>query len=450
LGSFDTILNNCLTPPTFLKAIRGKRSPMFDPPIGIGHGACDTDALVYLKPDDQDDDTFTASCFGVQRELQSLSPFGPKPIFECEAVNFDLNDPSKLKPLWFLGYSSKRYALLNIENDGQNIEDFVIRKATGHGAGHVSQPKEYDPDGSRYGHQPTPECAPDHPAAQSKSAEKSEDDISDYPEEKPWLRKYGELCKGSSARLMLDVHRYSAWCHHHGSKDDVRQFIETYSEIASIPQAVRADVRTANAWKRLSPRFPNIRPGMFYQQLPKPTTTNTTENSNRDLETRELMETGFYADAGRKLSLRLQDYWNPDTQSYEGLYRDDNGQFPMELFKFEPFHILPREQQEAIRESASASGDYEQLSEIMLALEAPRLKTLADDLLDYFNSYEYKSTPHNGIGRLQRRKVIVSGFGHVGKESNNLAMLSEGASEAEIKALGGNRIAMPAGFDPRH
>jgi hypothetical protein len=96
---------------------------------GIYHAVCDTDSLAPARPDGMSREEFQARVSMVTDWFNPLSPYeGRPPILEHEDEN---SWQGKSEPLFFLGISSKRYALYNRLPDGI----FRIRKFSSHGTG---------------------------------------------------------------------------------------------------------------------------------------------------------------------------------------------------------------------------------------------------------------------------------------------------------------------------
>ena len=115
---------------------------------------------------------------GPEGWFQTLNPYaGNDPVFNIEDVNYSLTDKKVLEPLYLFAVSAKRYALANRGVDGE----WIIRKASGHGLGHVTAPR-YDKN-----------ALPPHPAApiNPKDGKPTE----------------GKICRGSNPKLLCDLWR---------------------------------------------------------------------------------------------------------------------------------------------------------------------------------------------------------------------------------------------------
>ena len=134
------------------------------------HGMCDTDSMCFVRPDGMSRDDFRArveEIAGPRGWFQALNPYSnDDALFNIEDVNFKLKrdvdgniirdergspklDKGFIEPLFFFGFSAKRYALANQSDQGE----WIIRKASGHGLGHITAPA-YDQT-----------ALPTHPAA---------------------------------------------------------------------------------------------------------------------------------------------------------------------------------------------------------------------------------------------------------------------------------------------
>ena len=102
----------------------------------LGWAFCDTDSLAFARPEKMDRDEFETR---VQKVIDWFVPLNPyeKPgsILQIEDVNYG-SGTKELAPLYCWAISAKRYALFNIDADGQPM----IRKASAHGLGHLMEP----------------------------------------------------------------------------------------------------------------------------------------------------------------------------------------------------------------------------------------------------------------------------------------------------------------------
>lgn len=98
------------------------------------------------------DTDFLARAGRVRDWFSALNPYEvDEPIFKIEEANYRLDKQGKptkeLAPLYVLAVSAKRYVLFNLDAKGRP----VIRKASGHGLGHLRPP---------YGETEAPHCIP--------------------------------------------------------------------------------------------------------------------------------------------------------------------------------------------------------------------------------------------------------------------------------------------------
>ncbi len=107
---------------------------------GLNWAFCDTDSMAFANTEKLPFDEFAGR---VQEHLRLVRPAqplrarseeGPVSILEMEDQNFstEKGKQEELEPLFCFAISAKRYALFNLDGDGQPI----IRKASAHGLGH--------------------------------------------------------------------------------------------------------------------------------------------------------------------------------------------------------------------------------------------------------------------------------------------------------------------------
>jgi hypothetical protein len=114
----------------------------------IEHGLdwvfADTDSLAIGNTRDLPRDEFVATALRAREWFKDLNPYGEDhSILQLEKVNFPpdkRDDLQSLDPPFCLAVSAKRYVLFNRQNDG-----VVIRKASGHGLGHLMAPYDEPP-----------------------------------------------------------------------------------------------------------------------------------------------------------------------------------------------------------------------------------------------------------------------------------------------------------------
>jgi hypothetical protein len=111
---------------------------------GLDWAFCDTDSMAIAKPAAMPDAQFFAKVDAIRQWFEPLNPYAEKgSILKIEDANFR-GENGKLTPmieaLHCYAISAKRYALFNVSPDGQ----IIVRKASGHGLGHLLAPYEED------------------------------------------------------------------------------------------------------------------------------------------------------------------------------------------------------------------------------------------------------------------------------------------------------------------
>jgi hypothetical protein len=111
---------------------------------GLDWAFCDTDSIAIANADNLPFEEFKARALRVHEWFENLNPYGERrSILQLEKVNFPPGEDGALAaldpPLCF-AVSAKRYVLFN-RKDGQPI----IRKASGHGLGHLLAPYDEPP-----------------------------------------------------------------------------------------------------------------------------------------------------------------------------------------------------------------------------------------------------------------------------------------------------------------
>ena len=108
---------------------------------GLDWAFGDTDSLAIAKPDGIDHETFIKEGLKVAGWFDPLNPYETKgPLFKVEDVNYGVGS-THLAPLYCYAISSKRYALFNLDANGEPI----LRKASAHGLGDKRAPYDDDP-----------------------------------------------------------------------------------------------------------------------------------------------------------------------------------------------------------------------------------------------------------------------------------------------------------------
>lgn len=107
---------------------------------GITWAFCDTDSMALAKPEGIPDDEFLVCAERVRDWFTPLNPYEHKgPVFKIEDANYRLDGgklTDDLEPLYAFAVSAKRYVLFNLDQQGRP----VLRKASGHGLGHLRPP----------------------------------------------------------------------------------------------------------------------------------------------------------------------------------------------------------------------------------------------------------------------------------------------------------------------
>jgi len=104
---------------------------------GLEWSFCDTDSMALARPEPMGQDEFAARVQYIIDWFSGLNPyaFGGS-ILKSESVNYSLDDPQELVPLYCWAVSAKRYVLFNLTGEGKP----VLRKASAHGLGHLRAP----------------------------------------------------------------------------------------------------------------------------------------------------------------------------------------------------------------------------------------------------------------------------------------------------------------------
>jgi transcriptional regulator with XRE-family HTH domain len=103
---------------------------------GLDWAFCDTDSMAIAKPDGMDHEAFVNKCLNVIGWFDALNPYEAKgPLFKVEDGNYGVGS-KELAPLYCYAISSKRYALFNLDANGEPI----LRKASAHGLGDKRPP----------------------------------------------------------------------------------------------------------------------------------------------------------------------------------------------------------------------------------------------------------------------------------------------------------------------
>ena len=115
---------------------------------GLDWVFCDTDSLAIGNTRNLPPKEFVATALRVREWFKDLNPYGEdNPILQLEKVNFPpdkRDDLRALDPPFCLTISAKRYVLFNRQNGS-----VVVRKASGHGLGHLMAPYDEPPAARR-------------------------------------------------------------------------------------------------------------------------------------------------------------------------------------------------------------------------------------------------------------------------------------------------------------
>lgn len=104
--------------------------------FGLDWAFCDTDSLAITKPEDLSRTEFRKRARKVIDWFVPLNPYRkPGSILQIEDINYGIGS-NELEPLYCFAISAKRYALFNLDFDGNP----VLRKASAHGLGHLIEP----------------------------------------------------------------------------------------------------------------------------------------------------------------------------------------------------------------------------------------------------------------------------------------------------------------------
>jgi hypothetical protein len=268
---------------------------------GLGYTLCDTDSMAFVRPDGMGQDDFRTrvqEIAGPRGWFQALNPYSnDDALFSIERVNYAHDDPKQLEALYVLAVSAKRYALANRRSSLSGEDEWIIRKATGHGLGHITAPA-YDKG-----------ALPPHPAAPL-----------DEETGKPLLEK---LSNSRNPKLVCDLWRIAFEAA--GRGDDIQLAVkDALKKLPGLsePQFQQRTLSSRADWLAYD-RLPDKRAFMFFNILPAPVSSdwafvaNDPEiNKTRD----DLLKTTLYAKAGK-------DFLDKDS-----LRRSDNNEFPAEMF----------------------------------------------------------------------------------------------------------------------
>jgi hypothetical protein len=115
---------------------------------GLDWVFCDTDSLAIGNTRDLPSKEFVTTALRVREWFKDLNPYGDdSPILQLEKVNFPpdkRDDLRAIDPPYCLTISAKRYVLFNRKKGS-----VVVRKASGHGLGHLMAPYDEPPAARR-------------------------------------------------------------------------------------------------------------------------------------------------------------------------------------------------------------------------------------------------------------------------------------------------------------
>jgi hypothetical protein len=107
---------------------------------GLDWAFCDTDSIAIANTSGLEREAFVRRALAVQAWFADLNPYRePGHVLKVEDVNFRRaakGEKPVLEPLYCLAISAKRYVLFNRDSSGEPD----IRKASGHGLGHLMDP----------------------------------------------------------------------------------------------------------------------------------------------------------------------------------------------------------------------------------------------------------------------------------------------------------------------
>jgi hypothetical protein len=111
---------------------------------GLHWAFCDTDSMAIAKPDSVGDAEFIERVENIRQWFTPLNPYSSGgPLLKIEDANYRLargKTTKDLEPLFCYAISAKRYALFNLDRHSRPI----IRKASGHGLGHLRPPNDVE------------------------------------------------------------------------------------------------------------------------------------------------------------------------------------------------------------------------------------------------------------------------------------------------------------------
>lgn len=131
---FHPLMGVCITGAARLMLALAEREALAQ---GLGWAFCDTDSLAIARPEGVSREDFRERASQVAAWFEPLNPYRKLgSVLQLEEVNYTADGSGQLEPLFALAISTKRYALFNLDVEGQP----VIRKASAHGLGHLMAP----------------------------------------------------------------------------------------------------------------------------------------------------------------------------------------------------------------------------------------------------------------------------------------------------------------------
>ena len=135
---FHPVLATFITGGARLKLAIAERLAM---DAGLDWAFCDTDSMALAKPEGMSENEFYARAQKIQGWFIPLNPYADNtPLLKIEDYNYRLPDKKTFEPLYCYAISSKRYALFNLDANGEP----VLRKVSAHGLGHLIAPYQRD------------------------------------------------------------------------------------------------------------------------------------------------------------------------------------------------------------------------------------------------------------------------------------------------------------------
>ncbi len=390
---------------------------------GLHFGMCDTDSTFLIRPKGMPRDEFQAAfqrIAGKNSPLQRINPYNPTKlangkekvdaVFAIEDINFpfenpngafDVQDKSRLKPLYILSISAKRYAMANIvKEDGSDYDtieeihaamrsslppQIILRKVSGHGLGHITAPK-YSPafsvelphmaivDGNaivdRQPHLAVPY--------------KYKNGALVYHDRKP-IPLYNEVCKGKgNPRLFLDMwklafEQFLLYPGEVATADRIMSIIKTWKGL-DAPQHMQRSLNTAQMWE-VYQNIPDRSPECFFNVLPALVLIEGSFEQETDYDIDKYIGEAMYCSGGSDIDVH-------DLVSKDQVWWQKDGTSVRDIL---------------------ATGHF-------------RFTEVRDRLGDYFGHNEAKSrgATLENIGKLHRHQLVILDREYVGKETNPL------------------------------